>query len=177
MGEPASITNPEKPQPARSRIRWWGWVIRACALAVLLMAGAVLYLQSSGFQQMVRDRLITALEQSTGTRVEVREFSVDWPRLEVNLRGFVLHGLEAAKAPPLFSAEWLNLRWRLVSFWRLSADLQQIRVLEPRVNIVVGEDGRSNLPPLPRATGSSDHAKFTWLPTNVVPLARTSSIP
>ena len=155
MGEPASITNPETPQPARSRIRWWGWVIRAAAFFVLLAAGLVLYLQSAAFQETVRGRLITALQQSTGARVELSEFAVDWPRLEVTLRGLVLHGREASDAAPLFSAEWINLRWHLISFWSLSADLQHIRVLEPKVNLTVDEDGRSNLPPLPRATDSS----------------------
>ena len=155
MSEPTSVTNPEQPQHERTPIRWRRWVARAGVVAALLLAGVVLFLQSATFQQMVRARLITALQQSTGARVELREFSVNWPRLEVNLRGLTLHGLEAAAAPPLFSADWIGLRWRLISFWSLSADLQQIRVLQPKLSIVVGEDGRTNLPPLPRVANAT----------------------
>ncbi|MBI3934313.1 MAG: translocation/assembly module TamB domain-containing protein [Acidobacteria bacterium] len=146
--------NPDQPPPTPPRRRWWRWVVRAVVAVALLVAGGVLFLQSAAFQQMVRTRLIAALEQSTGTRVELREFSVNWSRLEVLLRGLILHGLEGEEAEPLFSADWIEARWKLLSFWSLSADLEQIRVVEPRVNILIGEDGRSNLPPLPRAANS-----------------------
>ncbi|MBI4460398.1 MAG: translocation/assembly module TamB domain-containing protein, partial [Acidobacteria bacterium] len=107
------------------------------------------FLQSALFSEMIRSRLVAALEQTTGGRVELREFAFYPYRLEVHLRGMVIHGRDRPEEPPFFSVEEIQLGWRLLSIWGLRADLDRVRLWEPRIYIAVADDGHTNLPPFP----------------------------
>ncbi len=139
-----TVPEPQPPQPTRKhRARWF---VLAGALLLAVLAGGILFLASARFQEMVRVRLVAALEQATGGRVELQSFSVQWSRLEVTLRGLVIHGREGPAEPPLFSADWLDARWHLLSVWTLKADLSQLRVMRPKIYVVVDDEGKTNVP-------------------------------
>ncbi|MBI4465133.1 MAG: hypothetical protein HY647_10550, partial [Acidobacteria bacterium] len=139
-------TGEQKPRPRKRWLRWsWAGLALVCALGL----GAAAFLQSSLFQEMVRRRLVAVLEQTTGGRVELREFAFYPSRLEVHLRGLVLHGREGNQEPPFFSAEEVQADWRILSVWGLRADLARLRLWEPRIYIAAYEDGRTNLPAFP----------------------------
>jgi len=75
-------------EPRRSRRALW--VMVTAGVVCVLALGGRLFLRSSGFQEMVRARLVAALEQSTGARIEWKDFSFYPSRLEISLRGLVL---------------------------------------------------------------------------------------
>jgi translocation and assembly module TamB len=60
------------------------------------------------FRNMVREKIVAAVEIGTGGRVELGSFTFDWTHLRAQIRNFVLHGLEPAEAVPLFRADLLQ---------------------------------------------------------------------
>src|SRR5207244_1201779 len=125
--------DPNPEQTPTGQRRWWPWLL-ACAgiLAIALLAFAA-WIQSASFQEFVRVRLISAIERTTGEKVEVRKFSFNPFRLQADADGIVLRGREGASEQPLFSAESLEVAFRLTSVWSLSADLTRIRVVKPAI--------------------------------------------
>ncbi len=70
------------------------------------------------------------------------------------MRGFVLHGREPADKPPLFRAARVKVGLKLVSLIKPNVDILSLDVAEPHVYLVIGPDGRTNLPePKIRPTG------------------------
>ena len=116
------------------------------ALAILLLVGAVAVVRSNWFREKVRLRIITEVERATGGRVEVGGFRFAWERLEAEVDSFVLHGKEPAGEPPLFRARSVRVGLRVVSILDRDIDIESLVVVEPRVRIVVYEDGSNNLP-------------------------------
>lgn len=128
----------------RRSIRRWAW-IGAGAVVALLIAIAV-FLQSATFQEMVRRRLVAAMEKATGARIELQQFSLEPSRLQIGLRGLTVRGRESQQEPPLFTAELVEAGWKVLSFWSLRADLRSLRIWNPRFYVAVYEDGSNNLP-------------------------------
>src|SRR3989338_7304370 len=137
---------PEQEIPQRARRRRGRRILLVAVLLGACSVAALAFLQSALFQEMLRRRLVGALERATGGRVELKAFSLSLSRLEVSLHGLVLHGLESAQQPPLFSADLLQAGWNLRSVWGLEADLSRVRLWQPKVYIQVSEQGRTNLP-------------------------------
>ena len=150
----ASSLPEEQSQPPVKRTRW-RWLLISLAVLCLALLGIIAYIHSGYFEESVRRRLISALEQSTGGSVELRAFEFIPSRLEVSLRGLVLRGAESSQEEAFFSAKEIHIRWRLVSIWNLQADLVSLRVQEPAIHLLADAQGRTNLPrfPAPSATG------------------------
>ncbi len=142
----------QQEEPRKARRSFSRWMIYPAIVLLALVVGVVVFLSSSIFQEMARSRIVTGLEQRLGTKVELREFLFDWPRLEVRLRGLVLYGDRLPDEPPLLSVEQVNAGWNLISIWRLDADFEYLRLLEPKVHVAFREAGGTNLPALPRPT-------------------------
>ena len=134
------------------------------ALAILLLVGAVAVVRSGWFREKVRLRIITEVERATGGRVEVGGFRFAWERLEAEVDSFVLHGKEPAGEPPLFRARTVRVGLRVVSILDRDIDIESLVVIEPRVRIVVYEDGSHNLPkPAVARGGKTPVEKFVAL--------------
>ncbi|MBI3896629.1 MAG: translocation/assembly module TamB domain-containing protein [Acidobacteria bacterium] len=146
-------------QTPRPRKRWLRWSLAGFAFLCGALLLAIAFIQSPFFQEMVRRRIIAALEQTTGARVELREFAFYPRRLEVYLRGLVIHGREGDQEPPFFSAEEVQASWKILSVWGLRADMARLRLFEPRINLAVYDDSRTNLPPFPLRSRDGS----TWL--------------
>ncbi len=116
------------------------------ALAILLLAGAVAVLRSDWLRERVRLRIISEVERATGGRVEIGRFRFAWERLEAEVDSFVLHGKEPAGEPPLFRSRLVRVGLKVVSLLDRHIDIESLVVVEPRVRIVVYEDGSTNLP-------------------------------
>ncbi|MFB3776955.1 MAG: translocation/assembly module TamB domain-containing protein [Bryobacteraceae bacterium] len=134
-------------------------LIAAAGLAgicVLLMIAGITVARSAWFRDEVRQRIIREVESATGGRAEIGAFSFDWSRLRAEVRSFVLHGAEGPGEPPLFSASSVQVGLRVISALRREVDIADFTVVEPRVRIVIYEDGRSNLPQ-PEAARAGRH--------------------
>lgn len=118
------------------------------ALAILALFVTVLILfivPSAAFQDYVRRRIVSAAEESTGGKVQVRTFHFSVQNLTATITGFVIHGTEPAEAAPLFEAPEIVLRLKL--FQTHVIDLQSLTVERPAVNLIVSADGSTNIPP------------------------------
>lgn len=130
--------------PAK-RIRRLLWA--SLALAALLGV-ARLYRYASGGElaEYIRQRIIAEVERASGGRAEVGRFTFTFPQLTVAVEDFTLHGKEPAGDPPLLRVKRVEADIRVLSFIRRVADLQSLKVTEPRVRILSDEKGNTNLP-------------------------------
>ncbi len=138
-----------------TRVARLGLYAAATAAAILLTAGVagVLALRSDWFRDRVRERIVAEAENASGGRVDLASFDFDWKELRATLRGFVLHGTEPEGAAPLFRAQSFDVGLRLVSALRRDIDIASLAVNQPEINLIVGADGRTNLPRPKTATG------------------------
>ncbi|HMF78236.1 MAG TPA: translocation/assembly module TamB domain-containing protein [Bryobacteraceae bacterium] len=121
------------------------WLTSTGLFAVLTLS-AILILQSAWFADFVREKVISAVENSTGGKVEIESFQFDWSHLTVRIRNFILHGTEPRTASPLVRASSLELRLKLLSGFKKAVDLQYLGIQSPQVNLIVNPDGTTNIP-------------------------------
>lgn len=124
-------------------------------LIVLLFAAAILVVQTHGFQNWVREKIVAAAEESTGGRVEISSFQFDLWHLRATLNDFVLHGTEPANVPPLLETKLLQVDLRLFSGLKQVLDLRSLIIDRPRANVIVNADGTTNVP-APKIQKKSD---------------------
>ncbi len=123
------------------------WTITACVgFAVLLGLAALIILPSPWFRDKVRDRLVSEIQRSTGGRVDIGVFNFDWNSLTAEVTPFIVHGSEPANEAPLLRAESVRVGLRVVSMLKRDIDIAFLVVEQPRVNLLVGKDGITNLP-------------------------------
>lgn len=116
------------------------------ALLLIAVVASVVILQSSWFAGFVRTKLIAAVEESTGGRVELKSFEFDWTHLTVRIRNFVLHGTEPASEAPLARVDLLEVRLKLLSGLKKAVDIRFLGISKPQVNFIVFPDGKTNVP-------------------------------
>src|SRR5215471_10660423 len=128
----------------RRRIAWMAGGL----LVFLLLAGisAVLILRSDWFLNKVRLKLIATVETATGGKVEIGSLNFAWRRLRAEARDLVVHGTEPAGKPPLFRASSVLVGLKLISIWKPNVDIQYLDVTAPRIYLIIGRDGRTNIP-------------------------------
>ena len=66
------------------------------ALIVVLAIAVLLVVQSSWFENYVKQTIITSTEESTGGKVEIGTFHFYWAHLTAVATDFVIHGTEPA---------------------------------------------------------------------------------
>ncbi len=123
----------------------------AGAALVLALAGLIVA-QSSWFREKVHQRIVAEAENATGGRVEIGAFDFDWRTLTAEVRAFVIHGTEGAGERPLFRAASVRAGLKILSVAKKQVDIALLRVDRPEVNVIVYEDGRTNVP-RPKAAG------------------------
>lgn len=124
-------------------------------LAVIVVAAGIFIVQTNWFRNMVREKIVTAVEDSTGGKVDIASFSFDWRHLRAQVRGFVIHGLEPATAAPLLSADLVQIDLKILSPFKGFIDLAYLLVDTPQVNLIVYPDGHTNIP-APKIQPKSD---------------------
>jgi translocation and assembly module TamB len=124
-------------------------------LAVVLFVAAIIVVQSGWFRNMVRGKLVSAVEEATGGRAEVGSFSFDWTHLRAVVHDLVLHGSEPPGAAPLFRARLLEVDLKITSPFRSFVDIAYLGVDAPQANVIVSPDGHTNVP-APKVQHSSN---------------------
>ena len=120
------------------------------ALVVTLsiaLALAVLYIVGSGLaDRWARSKIVEQLEKTTGARVELGNFHLDWRTLHVRFDGLTLHGREPAGTPPLFHADRLDIEIHVESFWGRKISLGVVDMSHFSAHVRVERDGTTNVP-------------------------------
>ena len=107
---------------------------------------AIVIVQTDWFRNMVREKIVTAVEDATGGKVDIASFGFDWRHLRAQVRGFVIHGLEPATAAPLLRANLVQVDLKLLSPFKGFVDIAYLLVDTPQANIIVYPDGHTNIP-------------------------------
>jgi translocation and assembly module TamB len=123
-------------------------------LLVVFLAGIAI-VRTDWFRNMVREKIIAAVETGTGGRAEIGSFTFDWTHLRAQIRNFVVHGLEPADAAPLVRADLLQVDLKLLSPFRGFVDIAYVLVQKPQANVIVYADGHTNVPS-PKVPGNGD---------------------
>jgi translocation and assembly module TamB len=116
------------------------------ALLALAAVGIYFLMSSAWFEGMVRNRLITEVEQATGGKAEIGAFHWQLLRLEAEADGLVLHGRENQSEEPLGRIDRLRARVSLLGLWSPSVRLREIDIARPQFHLVIYQDGSTNLP-------------------------------
>ena len=124
-------------------------------LILILFVTGIAIVRTDWFRDMVRGKIVAAVETGTGGRAELGSFNFEWTHLRAQIHNFVLHGLESPDAAPLFRADLLQVDLKLLSPFRGFVDIAYLLVQKPQANILVGADGHTNVPS-PKVPGKGD---------------------
>ena len=136
------------------RIALWVGGGLAALIVVVFLAGIAI-VRTEWFRNTVREKIVAAVETGTGGRAEIGSFTFDWTHLRVQIRNFVVHGLEPADAAPLVRADLLQVDLKLLSPFRGFVGIGYLLVERPRANVTVYPDGHTNVPS-PKVAARSD---------------------
>jgi translocation and assembly module TamB len=126
-------------------ILWSAAGIFVLVLGILITA--VLLLQHSpSFRQWVLAKVENSIAESTGARIEVRDFDVHISTLSVDLYNVKVHGTESNPNAPLFQADHLGVGIKILSVLHGKWRLQSVVLDHPVVHVFVNKAGENNLP-------------------------------
>lgn len=127
----------------RSHKRLW---IGAAVGVVLLAAGfgAALYLRSGSFEGVVRRKLVVALEDATGGRVDMASFHWNLSQLAFQANDLTIHGLEPPGQLPYAHVDRAVVRLRIISFFEKRFVVERLDLSRPVVHLIVNADGSTN---------------------------------
>jgi translocation and assembly module TamB len=128
----------------------WGWILRvggALLLLILVVVGGLLFYASTPhFANVVRQRVITVLEDATGGRVEIGSLEWNLRHLSVEVKSLTIHGLEGQGELPYVHVDRLYARAKILSFVNARMGLDFLEVDRPAIHLIVYPDGRTNQP-------------------------------
>jgi translocation and assembly module TamB len=153
------VPTPEPSVPPVQRRRIWLRVLAVVAVLILMAAGGIVwYASTPQFENLVREKLIATLEQSTGGRVELNTFRWSVRHLAFEADSLTIHGLEAANEVPYAHADRVYVRVKILSFIRPKIDLNYLEADHPVFHLIVYPDGSTNQP-LPKSVSSGKSVK------------------
>ena len=154
------MSTPPQTTPVRSRRSRWRMVGRALAIfaaVVVVVLGLVLwYASTKQFSNRVKAEVIDVLERSTGGKVDLASFTWHLTKLEVEVDGLTIHGLEGKNEVPYAHLDKLLIRAKIISLFRAQIGLRLLQAEHPVLHLIVYPDGTTNQPtPKTEAKGDS----------------------
>ena len=136
--------NAAKTKP---RAGWFKKVLIATfSVGVLLVLGLIIYVRTDSFQATVRRRVVSALQQITGGRVELAKLTVVPFRFRVEIRDLTIHGKEAPGEVPYAHADHLVAEIKIISIFEKEFGFRSIGLEHPVIHLIAYADGTSNQP-------------------------------
>lgn len=115
-------------------------------LILALFVAAAWYLTSPQFHRYVRARVVARLEQSTGGRVDIASMQWNLSKLQIDVSGLTIHGLEPAGQLPLAHADRVHIRLKITSLLQKEIGMRYLEIDRPVFNLIVYPDGSTNVP-------------------------------
>src|SRR5581483_11903182 len=131
-------------------MRWKRVIGWAAAIGLLLIVvpvmGGYFVLRSPAFHRFVVAKIIQQAEESTGGRVEVRDFDFRLSGLTANLYGLIIHGTESSDQKPLLQLDKLTVGLKILSVMHRKINLNQLLIEHPVAHLQIGKNGKNNIP-------------------------------
>jgi translocation and assembly module TamB len=140
--EPAATGTPKK---ARRR---WGrifFLVAGGVVFALAVAGGW-YTTTDRFHRWLHSRVVTALQDATGGRVELGGFHMIPFRLQMEGRDLTVHGTEKAGSIPFGHADAVVVEVQLIPLLGGQVALNRMTLEHPVVRVEFAADGTSNIP-------------------------------
>jgi translocation and assembly module TamB len=152
------IMNPEMINKLKKwrKISLW-FALVSTALTVLGFFGLMMMLHNQGFRRSILDKAENSIRESTGARVEVRDFSLRLSNLSLDLYNVMVHGTESDPAKPLAQIDHLQVGLTIDSVLNKKWHVRDIIVDRPIVHMAVNKAGDNNLPKPPKKSESSSN--------------------
>jgi translocation and assembly module TamB len=149
--------------------KWKKIVLWSLAAIIVLLVGTVVTLVSlldhnEGFRHSILAKVEKSVRESTGARLEVRDFNLRLSNLSLDLYNVVVHGTEADSSRPLMAVDHLQVGLTIDSLLHKKWHVRDIIVDHPVVRMAVNKAGENNLPKPEKKSTSSNN-------TNVFDLA------
>jgi translocation and assembly module TamB len=135
-----------EPAPTPLPRKRWKYPLLLFLFGLIALAGGAWYMTTDSFQAFVRSRIVAAIEKATGGRVEIGTYHTIPFRLQAEIRGLTIHGLEAADDVPLAHADRVVARIQIISLLETEFGFNSIVVEHPVLHLIVHPDGTTNLP-------------------------------
>jgi translocation and assembly module TamB len=149
-----------KPAKKWKKIVLWS-LAGVVFLAIFVVAALVALLDhSAGFRRSILAKVENSLQQSTGARLEVRDFNLRLSNLSLDLYNIVAHGKEADPARPLLQADHLRVGLTIDSLLRRKWHVRDIVLDHPVVRLQVNKAGENNLPTPEKKSSSSSNTNI-----------------
>src|SRR5580704_16266986 len=137
----------------RRRHPIWNWIIHTpWVLTVIAILSVIVFFGSGAGNPLLSRLIVRRLQSMTGGKVEFRALSVQWMSMRVTIKGLVIHGKESAGTEPLLTANEVEARLRVDSFWGRKVSLEELFLREPHLHIRVDKTGSTNVPTPPRSS-------------------------
>jgi translocation and assembly module TamB len=146
--------------------RWKKIVLWGLAAIIVLLIGTVVTLvllldHNEGFRHSILAKVEKSVRESTGARLEVRDFNLRLSNLSLDLYNVVVHGTEPDASKPLMAVDHLQVGLTIDSLLNRKWHVRDIIVDHPVVRMVVNKAGENNLPkPEKKSTSSSNTNVF-----------------
>ena len=140
-------TDPPEEQPTPKPRRRWLWIGGGVlVIFAVLVIGVLIWANSSSAENLVKRRVITAIETATGGRTEIASFHWQPFNLEADLGGLVIHGREAPNEAPYAQVGHVHVRISVLGILSPKILLRNLDIAQPEVHLIVYPDGTTNQP-------------------------------
>ena len=146
--------------------RWKKIALWSLAAIIVLLVGTVVTLvflldHNEGFRHSILAKVENSVRESTGARLEVRDFNLRLSTLSLDLYNVVVHGTEPDPSQPLMAVDHLQVGLTIDSLLNRKWHVRDIIVDHPVVRMAVNKAGENNLPkPEKKSTSSSNTNVF-----------------
>src|SRR5215472_2528707 len=144
----------------KKKTRWKKIVARSIAgifvlTVAVLVTGILLVEYNQGFRQRILAKVERSVEESTGARLEVRDFHLHLSDLSLDLYSITVHGSESNPNKALLQTDHINVGIKILSLLRRTWRVQDIIIDHPVVHVFVNKAGENNLPKAKQKSSSN----------------------
>jgi translocation and assembly module TamB len=124
------------------------WSITGIVVLVtaVVITGVLLLEHNQSFRHFILAKVESTIAESTGAKIDVRDFDVHISTLSVDLYNVKVHGTEPDPDKPLLQTDRLGASIKILSLFRRTWRLQDVEIDHPVVRFYVNKAGENNLP-------------------------------
>jgi translocation and assembly module TamB len=104
------------------------------------------YISSPAFEEQARKYIIEEIRRRTGAEVSLGTFNANLWAQRFRLEDLTLRGLEPAGEAPLAHFDRISVGISFRSLFERHIDLFELTLERPAFHVIVGPDGRTNIP-------------------------------